>query len=510
MRLQQGVTIFLGVFFVPQSDAFTLVKIKAAQHPPKAVSHILVVSSSKDTDDYDDWYADFDPSDFETPVASNDSHRRPRRPHGYVRDTSEDNSNVNLDAVNALLQERADARSQRNFDVADKLKEQLLREHGVRVLDRESIWRSGCSESGSGSKFGRQRESRGKDPMTRRPDSRRSTLGRDFGPKGHDYRRVGTTVENENEIDAALAERLQCKLNRNFRRADEIQFDLMTRNVFINDGTKEWRGDGKAFDTTTDTPNRNGAKERRGDFRAFETRADEPSRNGRAAQPYAPSPPRTYSQSPHSEYSEDLPRIEELVAQRAEAKAISDFRTADAIREELRSVHNVIINDRLLLWSVGGNFDAPREWHQSTNSYEISDHDASEVKKMLEERTEARLVRNFKEADEIRENLRTKFNVLISDRTSEWWVEWPLSDESSSRASGNDEYNLDVNDVLAFDGSMVANEYESEISESSGNTAEASELERLTVATLRERLREAGLPVSGKKSELIARLTSST
>ncbi|GAX17486.1 hypothetical protein FisN_5Hh138 [Fistulifera solaris] len=481
MRFDHSVIIFLGASLLPHLDAFSFVKNRVAQHP-KVASHIRVFS--KDTDDYDDWYDDFDPSDFETPALSNGSRRRP---HGYIRDTSEDNSNVNLDAVNALLQERADARSNWNFDVADKLKERLLREHGVRVLDREGIWRSGCSESGSGSKFGRRKQSRGRDPMMGRSDSRRSTPLRDFGPKGHDYRRVGARVENESEIDAALAERLQCKLNRNFRRADEIQFDLMTRGVFINDGTKEWRGDGKALDITTEIP----------------------SKNERATQQYAPSPARKYSQSPYSEYSEDLPRIEDLVAERSKAKAISDYRTADAIREELRLVHNVFINDRLLLWSVGGHFDPPQEWRRSSTSHEISDHDANEVKRMLQERTEARLVRNFKEADEIRENLRTKFNVLISDRSSEWWVEWPLSDESRSRASESDQYNLDVNEVLDSDGPSFANEYETAICEPSGNTADSSELQRLTVAALKEKLREAGLPVSGKKSELIARLTSS-
>jgi cysteinyl-tRNA synthetase len=509
MRFNQGVIILFGASFLPHSDAFSFVKNRVVQHP-KAASRVLVFSS-KDPDYYDDWYADFDPSDFAAPTATNGSRRRP---HGYIRDTSADNSNVNLDAVNALLQERADARSERNFEAADKIKEQLLREHGVRVMDRESIWRSGCSESGSGSKFGRQNETRGRDPMASRSDSRRTTPDREFGPKGHDYRRVGARVEKESEIDAALAERLQCKLNRNFRRADEIQFNLMTRSVFINDGTKEWRGDGKAFDVTSDTPSRNGTKERRSDGRASETRADNPSRNGRAVQPFAPSPPRSYSQSPHGEYSEDLPRIEELVAQRAEAKAVGDFRRADAIREELRLDYNVIFNDRLLLWSVGGDFgltrNAPKEWRQSPTSHSISDHDANEVKRMLEERTEARLVRNFKEADAIREHLRNKFNVLVSDRTSEWWVEWPQLDESRGGASGNDQYELPVDEVLDIDESSFANEIEPNDAESYGNTAESSELQRLTVAALRERLREAGLPVSGKKSELIARLTSST
>lgn len=454
------------------SHAFTCAKGLAFRH--QVTPNIVQFSSNGD--EYDDWYADFDPSEFEAPRPARSSNRG--QSHGYRRDTSRDNSNVNMELVESLIQQRVDARSQRDFQLADKIRDQLLQEHGVRILDKEMSWRTGCSDSGSGANFGR--ESRG----AGRPESRRSTPDRNFGPNGHDYQRVGPSVANESEIHAAIAERLQCKLNRNFRRADQIQNDLISKGVFIHDGTKQWKADGQPF----------------------ETRADKPIRSGRQVQ--------SYSQSPHSEYSDDLQQIEELVAARTAAKAARDFRKADDIREELRTNYNVIFDDRLCQWSVGGDFGSStpntrKDWKQSANSPPASPHDVAEIEKMLEERNAARLVRNYKEADSIRDELREMFNVLINDRESEWWVEQPRGRSAKGRSERN-EFTSDTEDEEEDEDDSVFGESTKSDDSEQLAVAEADDLDQLTVVALKEKLRELGLPVSGKKSELIARLTSSS
>ena len=44
--------------------------------------------------------------------------------------------------------------------------------------------------------------------------------------------------------------------------------------------------------------------------------------------------------------------ILEQIAERSQAKSDRDFDTADAIRDELKDNYEVIINDKLKLWSV--------------------------------------------------------------------------------------------------------------------------------------------------------------
>ena len=49
------------------------------------------------------------------------------------------------------------------------------------------------------------------------------------------------------EIDALLAERLQCKFRRDFQRADALQEELFSMGVRVHDGLKLWRDDGGGF-----------------------------------------------------------------------------------------------------------------------------------------------------------------------------------------------------------------------------------------------------------------------
>jgi cysteinyl-tRNA synthetase len=49
---------------------------------------------------------------------------------------------------------------------------------------------------------------------------------------------------SEPEIHELIAERLQCKMSRDFNTADAIQADLIAAGVYVHDGLKEWRADG--------------------------------------------------------------------------------------------------------------------------------------------------------------------------------------------------------------------------------------------------------------------------
>jgi cysteinyl-tRNA synthetase len=346
----------------------------------------------------------------------------------YERDTSVDSSNVDVGAVEGLIQDRTMARRKGDFDMADNIRDRLLGDHGVQVWDRELTWRTGASASGSGSRRPQQQGSfdrRGGDRNGGRGGDRNGGRGGDrgprkpknFGPTGHDYspsEGAGpiTASVSEDEIHAMLAERLQCKMSRNFNDADRIQAELTGAGVFVHDGMKEWRADGVMFGDYAN------------DGKPGRERGSRSDRN-------AP-----YSQSEHSEYeantlSEDqISEIDNLVSKRAGAKLTRMYDTADDIRDQLRDEYNVFVDDRLRQWSVGGDFgpDAPgtqdrnRPWQLSSYSVEPDEETEAAIQRELELRSEAKADRDFDTADSIRDNLVSDYNVVLNDRLREYSI----------------------------------------------------------------------------------------
>jgi cysteinyl-tRNA synthetase len=76
-----------------------------------------------------------------------------------------------------------------------------------------------------------------------------SRLTERFGPNGYDYKLcddAGPSISplSDDEIYELIAERLECKLNRDFERANEIKKDLMEKEVALDDINRMWRADG--------------------------------------------------------------------------------------------------------------------------------------------------------------------------------------------------------------------------------------------------------------------------
>ncbi len=110
----------------------------------------------------------------------------------YTRQAG-DTSEIDVEKVEELLQERNFLRRNREFDAADEVRNKL-NDMGVRVLDREQewfVWRK------------------------RRPMG----APRDFGPLGHDYTRANDdkselSEEVLGEINELLRKRLEAKMSR--------------------------------------------------------------------------------------------------------------------------------------------------------------------------------------------------------------------------------------------------------------------------------------------------------
>jgi len=238
---------------------------------------------------------------------------------------------------------------------------------------------------------------------------------RSVEPNGHDYylseeSGPNTSSLSEPEIHGLLAERLQAKMCRNFDIADNIQNDLITAGVFVQDGLKEWRADGVPF----------------GDMNGGRTSGSRSDRN------------RDYAKSIHSPpivggIEEKL--IDALVNERQKCKLMRAYEKADAIREGLRGKYNILIDDRLREWSVGGDFgeehNAQREmasalsnrgYLMSASSLPLSPENEAYVTERVEERSVAKKNRDFDTADSIRDELSAQFDIAIQDKLKQWSV----------------------------------------------------------------------------------------
>ncbi|MGK3755613.1 MAG: hypothetical protein ACI8RD_007923 [Bacillariaceae sp.] len=388
----------LSLSLLPSSFAFssTLSKNNVNHNmQQKEVTSSLVVTQMAG-DDYDDFYADYDPSKFDSfNTAENNKddsgggggggysggggdrrrgggggggggYNTGRRDNGsgrgggrgggdsrsfeYSRDTSRDSSNIDEGAVTQLLKRRGDAKRSRDFDTADAIRDELMRDYKVGVDDRELSWRTGVSESGSGRgrpdggrgrgdrDGGRGNAGRGGSPHRSGGGGRRPK--QNFGPNGHDYKQTkesgpNTSGFSEQEIHNMLAERLVAKLSRDFGTADSIQTDLVARGVFVHDGTKEWRFDGVPYGNFNER-DRRGQPGRMEDSRS--------SRDSNRDVAYVKS---SFS-IPVEGVTDEL--IDGLVQERLNYKASRNFDKADAIREGLRTKFNVLIDDRYVFF----------------------------------------------------------------------------------------------------------------------------------------------------------------
>jgi cysteinyl-tRNA synthetase len=425
--------------------------------------------------DYDDWYSDFDPSAFDdvssggVPLARESKRsfstsargRTGRRSmgHEYERDISADNSNVDVDEINALIADRFAARGAGQFEEADSIRDRLLDEHGVMIFDKEKKWRSGCSRSGSGMRLRTRNEGRerGRD---------RDFKARDFGPNGHDYTLSYDSGPNvstlsESEIHQRIAHRLQCKMSRKFREADEAQSEFEKFGIYVDDGKKEWRADGirffsgdnkyqtyvKAYNSE-ETDNlseieelinqRLAARKSRNYQEAdniqnllkerFNVEINDKKREWRIRSHFSKNDAGgLITMAATSLPSSNIDEIQALVNERDAARKRRDFQTADEILADLFETYNVQVEDKLRQWSVGGKFnsDGPKgkEWtYLREDADNLSEEEEQRIHQLLTERKVAQSDRNYDVADRIRDRLMQEFSVRLNDKLYEWKV----------------------------------------------------------------------------------------
>ena len=273
------------------------------------------------------------------------------------------------------------------------------------------------------------------------------------------------SAEDEEYVQQQVDERSEAKRDRDFATADDIREFLMAKfDVNIEDKMKLWSVGGV--------------------FTEMGSRAQTPRGQ--------------YTRRGGGDLSDDdLETINNMLAERYQAKRDREFDVADDIRDNMMRTYNIRIDDKSAEWHVDS------DEYVCANRGNLTDEDVAHIDEQLVQRYAAKRDRYYEEADAIRDDLRERFGLEIDDRTKEWRVEGVVAYNRAETTS-----NEMVSEVVEAEEVGEIDEDVEEEAEAPESTVSESEedLEKLTVPVLKEKLKVAGLPVSGKKAELIARL----
>lgn len=418
--------------------------------------------------------------------------------HNFSRavDLNTNNLDVDVNAVNALIVQRVRDRAAKDFAGADAIIGLLLSRHGVIINDTDQTWKTGTK---------REIKKRPKNPYPGQGRQAHIKLFKqcpDSGPN--------TSTFSDEEVVNMVAVRRQAQLDRDFKTADTIRYNLKNAGVYVEDGLKEWRADGVPFGSL-------------GSHRGFTT----------ASSSVRVSLVRSeYSLPLHGE--DETLAVNNLLAQRTKFKSGGDYEKSDSIRDRLFETYDIRIDDRLGEWSVGGDFGdefnshwassneakPSRRYVKSATSADLTRADEEYVQAKIDERMRAKRTRNFDLSDSIRDDLFSVYDVTIHDKINEWSVGGDFGEDESWTHKESVNYSSPISSAV-IPQEAVSPQEESFTSLSKEQLEEAvspqvessasltkEQLSCLTVVQLKEKLRDSGAKVSGNKDELINRLLS--
>lgn len=306
----------------------------------------------------------------------------------------------------------------------------------------------------------------------------------------------------ENQIHILISKRQRCKRHRQYDDADKILAALNQCGVFLHDKRGEWRADGKNHF------GRRSVYVRRG--------------------------------STYGLLSEDdIIAVSTMVEDRSYAKKRGEFHISDKLSHILKTKYRVQVDDKNREWSVEniveeaengkvvieGDYVPSPLCKLDDPTHTMDEESKKLIAQRLAERSSYRKKRDYAMADKILDEVMTQYSVVVDDRTKEWKVIFGddfeddrfvkgalLSQRSAFVRSGKKtiEDNNKTNDLLfgRDDNSTTSMKSEEEVASSTNQ--KTSDFDSMTVVELKQQLRQAGLPVSGKKAELILRLSSAS
>jgi hypothetical protein len=391
---------------------------------------------------------------------------------------------------------------------------------------------------------------------------------RDYGPLGHDYVPAADAGPiaagvleklTEGQIHYLIARRLKCKNARNYDEADRILSGLVNAGVYLQDKRKEWRADGQlSFGVKQDkfryarrggpgplsedelitvdrmVTSRAQAK-RNGEFHLSDQLSDtlkttygvkvndkrrEWSINTQTivnndndaieedykdpVTVYVPSPIAPDDDPTHLMNNKSKAFIQGRLTDRVVARQRKEYGKADKIRDELRKDYSVVIDDRTKEWMV------VTDSNRNSHAYDkfASEAEASQRSAFVRVGDSPVFVEDESEDDDDDVLASPRSNDALDEALEALFGDSPAPVEEQDEEGEPDDSLLTTTPIASVedeDASVLAPK-EKDARHESSSSSSFSDLSTLTVVVLKEKLRTAGLPVSGKKAELIERL----
>ena len=323
-------------------------------------------------------------------------------------------------------------------------------------------------------------------------------------PKKKDYQQYGEidpsqcTLTKE-EVIQLITERKKARRARDFQKADTVLSKLNSNNVFLNDSQRLWRADGGVFDVKKGYKNME------------------------------------YEKSPLSKFisTEDEEYVMKKLQERSKAKFSRNFDKADDILDELKFMKNVVVDDDNLTWKVVDHVDrsfGDLYTYGGKRLNNVSEEEIIKIEKLVKMRSVAKTKKDYDIADQILHKLEVDHGVRVDD-TKKLWFFLPKFDNNGGisdrerrrkeRRSAKRKEMMDprkrVSDWTVVEDdpmpggiSIAPDEFEPMHEVDNNSMLHESEsvenLSQCTIPVLKEKLKAAGLPVSGRKAELIDRL----
>lgn len=426
-----------------------------------------------------------------------------RQRHEYTLEANSDptineSCSFTEDQIHLLIAKRLECKKRRKFDDADKILD-ALNKYGIYLQDKQRKYRVDGQNH-----FGRRKR---------------------YVQRGGSY---GLVSEHQDEggnndliavVEELVEERARYKRMREYHKSDEITIVLKEKyGVKVNDRRREWMVEQKGAAAVHD----DGKENNGGD-------GDHEHQNSITPESYyIPTLLAPKDHPTHTMSDETKQIIQNRLKDRSMARETKDYKAADRIRDELMDEYSILIDDRTKEWKVALDssttdedsfFDDRIDDDPFAREAQLSQRSAFVQKSWeipFDNHTDINHTTNNADMDSQNER-----NVNANANREESSLDAELSRIIVAKKTDGDEVAALLSPPLPSPGDEAAattattmDEMPTRIGESGteGTPIEATtresvdELNALTVVALKEKLRNAGLPVSGKKSELIDRL----
>lgn len=357
-----------------------------------------------------------------------------------------DNAPVNEDAVQKILMARDEARSARDWNRADALREDLYNKHSVTVQDKEMTWTVGEGRRGShgrvmGGGYDRGGHEQGRSSYPRGGGRGGRQDGYDGDGEGYGRGRYGNEPGGYGwrGSDGGAAPRY----GRQSGGRDRYGGDSGGERGRYRDGAPggyrdrerggQYPGGGRG-DPYGGRGDSSGARARDAEDPRERRRERDARRMQTRNAPYARAPECEAELS-----ADDIATIDDLVNARLRKKLERQFDEADAMLVELEDVYGVTVSDDARVWRADG-LSFVYAYRRDGPDGGRTAAEIAEIEELMQKRGVAKSRRQFDESDRMLDEI-YDLGVDLDDKARCWWFVY--SKRGSSGGGGGGGYGRD-------------------------------------------------------------------